>query len=203
MFGFDDYLYRLLAEPEVVHAFSQRILEYQKRIIDTYYGAIGPYMDSTTSGDDFGTQRAPFMSLSVFNELIVPYFKERVHYTKQFAPQAFFKHHTCGSVYDLLPSIIDCGVDILNPIQPGTYKMEPERLKESFGNRLTFWGGIDTQHLLPNGTPEDVKAEVKRVLSIMDQNGGFLLAPAHTIQDDVPAENLLAVYEGAREYYRV
>lgn len=202
MFGFDDYLYRLAAEPEVVHAFSQRILALQKRTIEIYYGALGPYIDCTTSGDDFGTQRGPFMSPEMFRELVKPYFKERVAYTRRFT-KAFFKHHTCGSVHALIPDLIDCGVDILNPIQPGVYMMEHERLKNDFGDRLTFWGGIDTQHLLPEGSPEQVRAEVQRILSIMDVSGGYILAPAHTIQPDVPAENLIALYDGAREFYGI
>jgi len=200
MFGFDDYLYRCAAEPEVVHAFSERILQYQKKIINIYYSALGKYIDCTTSGDDFGTQNGPFMSTKMFQELIKPYFKERVTYTKQFT-EAFFKHHTCGSVYNFIPDLIDCGVDILNPIQPGVYMMEHERLKSDFGDRITFWGGIDTQQLLPFGSTEEVKAEVKRILSIMDVNGGYILSPAHTIQQDVPAENLCAIYEAAKEYY--
>jgi len=200
MFGFDDYLYRMLAEPEVVRAFSRRVLEYQKAVITAYYSALGAYIDCTTSGDDFGTQKAPFLSPALFDELIAPYFRERIRHTKALT-RAFYKHHTCGSVYDLLPSIIGCGVDILNPIQPGVYKMEPWRLKEGYGDQLAFWGGIDTQHLLPRGTPAEVKAEIARLLSIMDRNGGFILSPAHTIQADVPAENLLAVYAGGREYY--
>ena len=200
LFGFGDYLYRCAAEPEVVHAFSERILKYQKRVIEIYYGALGKYIDCTTSGDDFGTQTGPFMSNEMFGELIKPYFKERVRYTKQFT-DAFFKHHTCGSVHNFIPDLIDCGVDILNPIQPGAYMMEPERLKKDYGDKMTFWGGIDTQHLLPEGTPEQVKAEVKRILSILDVKGGYILAPAHTIQPDVPAENLVALYEGAKEYY--
>ncbi len=200
MFGFDDYLYRCAGEPEVVHAFSQRILAYQKKVIEIYYGALGKYIDCTTSGDDFGTQTGPFMSTAMFQELIKPYFKERVAYTKEFT-DAFFKHHTCGSVHNFIPDLIDCGVDILNPIQPGVYMMEHQRLKADFGDRIAYWGGIDTQHLLPSASPEEIKAEVKRILSIMDVNGGYILAPAHTIQPDVPAENLCAVYEGAREYY--
>ncbi|MHC1695082.1 MAG: uroporphyrinogen decarboxylase family protein [Eubacteriales bacterium] len=200
MFGFDDYLYRFAAEPEVVHAFSRRILDYQKRIITKYYSCLGQYIDCTTSGDDFGTQKAPFISTAMFDEYIAPYFLERISHTRKYT-DAFFKHHTCGSVYDLLPSIIRCGVDILNPIQPGAYKMEPERLKESYGDVLTFWGGIDTQQLLTRGSTDEVRAEVVRVLSIMDKNGGYILSPAHTIQWDVPAENLLAVYEAAKDYY--
>lgn len=200
MFGFDDYLYRLLAEPEIVHAFSKRWLEYQKEVIKVYYGALGEYIDCTTSGDDFGTQRAQFMSTATFDEMIAPYFKERITYTKKFT-HAFYQHHTCGSVFDLLPSLIDCGVDILNPIQPGVYKMEPERLKEHYGDKLAFWGGIDTQSLLPQGTEAEIKQAVKKVLSIMDNRGGYILSPAHTIQYDVPAKNIVAMFNGAKEYY--
>ena len=200
MFGFDDFLYRLAGEPETVHAFFQRVLKYQKSVIEKYYGEIGRFIDCTTSGDDFGSQAGPFMSTAMFDALIKPYLKERVSFTKQFTP-AFYKHHTCGSVYGLIPSLIECGVDILNPIQPGTYMMEPERLKAAYGDRIAFWGGIDTQRLLPYGTPGEVKGEVKRILSVMDHNGGYILSPAHTIQYDVPAENVIAIYEGANEYY--
>lgn len=200
MFGYDDYLYRLAAEPETVHAFSERVLNYQKAVIERYYGALGPYIDCTTSGDDFGTQNGPFMSTPMFRELIKPYFKQRVEYTKKFT-DGFYKHHTCGSVYAFIPDLKDCGVDILNPIQPGVYMMEHERLKHDFGDKIAFWGGIDTQHLLPEGTPEDVKREVKRILGIMEKDGGYILSSAHTIQKDVPPENIAAIFEGAREYY--
>ena len=200
MFGFDDFLYRCAGEPETVRMFFDRVLAYQKKVIEKYYIALGPYIDCTTSGDDFGTQTGPFLSKDMFQELIKPYYMERVQYTKRFT-KAFYKHHTCGSVYDFIPDLIDCGVDILNPIQPGVYMMEHERLKKDFGDKITFWGGIDTQHLLPAGNPEDVKKEVQRILSIMDHNGGYILSPAHTIQYDVPAQNVLALYEGAKEYY--
>jgi Uroporphyrinogen-III decarboxylase len=200
MFGFDDYLYRLAAEPEVVHAFSERILEYQKGMIELYYGQLGKFIDCTTSGDDFGTQTGTFTSPDMFDDLVKPYFKERITYTKKFT-DAFYQHHTCGSVHSLIPNLIDCGVDILNPIQPGTYMMEPERLKADYGDKMSFWGGIDTQHLLPEGNVDDVKNEVKRILKIMDCEG-YILAPAHNIQKDVPFENLEAIYEGALEYYK-
>jgi uroporphyrinogen decarboxylase len=201
MFGFDDYLYRLAAEPETVHVFSEIILGYQKKVIEIYYGALGKYITCTTSGDDFGMQTGPFMSVGMFDELIKPYLKERISYTKTFT-DAFYKHHTCGSVHSLIPSLIDCGVDILNPIQPNTYMMEPERLKADYGGTISFWGGIDTQRILPEGSADDVKSEVKRILAIMGSDGGYILAPAHTIQNDVPAANVIAIYDGAMDYYQ-
>ncbi len=200
LFGFGDYLYRCAAEPELVHAFSERILTYQKKVIERYYSALGPFIDCTTSGDDFGTQTGPFISQAMFSDLIKSYLKERVAYTKKFT-DAFYKHHSCGSVFDLIPDLIDCGIDILNPIQPGVYRMEHERLKKAYGSKICFWGGIDTQQLLPKASVEEIKSEVKRILSIMDNQGGYILAPAHTIQYDVPPENVIAIYEGAKAFY--
>ena len=201
LFGFDDYLYRLAAEPETVHAFSQRFFEHQRQVIEKFYGALGPHIDCTTSGDDFGTQTGPFMSTAMFDEYVKPYLKARVALTKSLT-DAFFQHHTCGSVHNFIPSLIACDVDVLNPIQPGVYMMEHARLKADYGDKMAFWGGVDTQRLLPRGTVAEVKAEVKRILSIMDRDGGYILSPAHAIQRDVPAENLIALYEGAKEYYQ-
>jgi uroporphyrinogen decarboxylase len=202
LFSFDDYLYRLAAEPELVHAFSQRILEYQKGVIDIYYGALGPYIYCTTSGDDFGMQTGTFMSVDMFREMVVPYLKERISHTKKYTA-AFYQHHTCGSVYSLIPSLMECGIDILNPIQPGTYMMEPERLKKDHVDRISFWGGIDTQKLLPRGTAAEVEEDVFRILKIMGRNGGYILSPAHCIQQDVPVENIAAIYTSAKKYYRL
>lgn len=192
LFGFDDYLYRLAAEPELVHAFSKRILDYQKKTIEIYYDQLGPWIDCTTSGDDFGMQTGTFMSPLMFNEYIAPYFMERISHTKKYTG-AFYEHHTCGSVYSLIPDLVKCGVDILNPIQPGTFMMEPERLKKDFGSIISFWGGIDTQKLLPYSSAKKVREEVNRILTIMGTEG-YILSPAHCIQPDVPAENIEAIY---------
>ena len=199
LFGFDDYLYRLAAEPELVHAFSKRILDYQKEVIDIYYRELGPWIDCTSSGDDFGMQTGTLMSAEMFKEFIVPYFSERITYTKKYT-DAFYEHHTCGSVYAIIPDLIKCGVEILNPIQPGTFMMEPERLKKDFSSEISFWGGIDTQELLPRSTPEQVGEEAKRILSIMGTDG-YILSPAHCIQNDVPAANIAALYRAAGEFY--
>ncbi|MCL1887547.1 MAG: methyltransferase [Kiritimatiellaeota bacterium] len=201
LFGYDDYLYRLAAEPETMHAFARRFYGHQKKVIEKYYGALGPYIDCTTSGDDFGTQTGPFMSTAMFDEFVTPYMRDRVELTKKFTG-AFYQHHTCGSVHNFIPSLIACKVDVINPIQPGVYMMEHDRLKKDYGAQMAFWGGVDTQHLLPRGTVAEVKAEVGRILSIMDHDGGYILSPAHTIQRDVPAENVIAVYEGAKEFYK-
>jgi len=201
MCGFDDFLLKMALEPSFVRYFFDKVLEYQKKVIEIYYGALGEYIHFTTSGDDFGTQTGPFMSPKMFADLVKPYYKERIAYTKKFTKARYF-HHTCGSVYSLIPHLIDAGVDILNPIQPGARDMEPEMLKKAYGNQLTFWGGIDTQHILPYGTKEDVKGEVWRILDAMGaERGGYVLAPAHNIQPDVPSENIIALFEAGKEYF--
>lgn len=199
LFGFDDYLYRLAAEPELIHAFSRRILDYQKKVIDIYYGELGRWIDCTSSGDDFGMQTGAFMSVAMFNECIAPYFSERIAHTKKYT-DAFYEHHTCGSVHSLIPSLVKCGVDILNPIQPRTFMMEPERLKKDYGSIITFWGGIDTQELLPRSPAQAVEEEVEKILTIMGTEG-YILSPAHCIQPDVPVENIAAIYHGAKKFY--
>ncbi len=197
MCGFDDMLWRLAGDKPFVHKLFGILLKLQKAFIEPYYRAVGTYIHLTTSGDDFGTQIAPFIAPASFHDLIAPYFTERIAFTRQFTP-AYFWHHTCGSVYDLLPDLLACGVQILNPIQPGAWKMEPERLKTDFGKRITFHGGFDTQNVLPFGTPEQIEAEVARVMSAMKPDGGYIFSAAHNIQHDVPAENVLCMFQTAK-----
>lgn len=200
MCSFDDFLLRLALEPEFVEAFFDRVYTYQRDIIDLYYGAIGDYIHLTTSGDDFGTQNGPFMSPGMFEELIAPWYQKRIALTKEYTKATFF-HHTCGSVYKLIPAMLETGVEILNPIQPNAKDMEPELLKRDFGDRLTFWGGVDTQYVLPNGTPADVGRHVHQLLDVFGNEGGYVFAPAHCLQHDVPAENVIAMFQAAKEYY--
>lgn len=194
MFGFEDFLYRLLEEEETVNWFFNHYNKYVRDVIELYYSAIGPYIHVTTSGDDFGMQNGPFMSPLTFKERISPWYKSRISYTKQFTNASLF-HHTCGSVYRLLDEIINMGVDILNPVQPGTYEMEPEKLKREFGDRIVFWGAIDEQNILSSCSAEAVKKEVLRVENILNKNGGYILAASHNIQPDVPVENIIALFK--------
>ncbi len=198
MCGFDDFLWRLAGDPGFVHKLFSILLELQKRFIEPYYRAVGNFIHLTTSGDDFGTQTGPFLSPRSFREFIKPYFKERIDYTHSFT-KAFFWHHSCGSIHALIPDLIECGVDILNPIQPGAKMMEPERLKKDFGKDLRFHGGFDTQGVLPFGTEEDIIQEVRRVMEAMKPGGGYIFSAAHNIQRDVPAVNVLTMYQAAYE----
>ena len=105
--------------------------------------------------------------------------------------------HSCGAIERVIPSLIDIGLDVLNPIQPEA--MDIAKLKSDYGDKLSFWGGIGTQQALPNGTPEEVKAETRRVRDLMSRGGVYILSPAQHSQDDVPPENMLALVEAAKE----
>lgn len=198
MCGFDDFLIRLAGDTDFVKMLFDKLLELQKAFIRPYYQAIGDYIHLTTSGDDFGTQNGPFMSPAMFRKWIKPYFADRITFTRQFT-RGYFWHHTCGSVHALIPDLLECGIDILNPIQPGAFHMEPERLKADFGSRLCFYGGFDTQDVLPFGNEEQIKAEVARVMSALKPNGGYIFSAAHNIQTDVPAKNVLTMFQAAQK----
>lgn len=199
MCGFEDFICRMLAEPEFVHCFFKRVLEYQKAVTQQYYTAVGPYVHYTSSGDDFATQNALFMSPELFSQIIKPYFKERIQYTKRFTSAAFL-HHSCGSVYSLIDELVDCGVDILNPIQPKATNMNPQKLKSTFGDLIVFHGGIDTQEVLPFYTPKQVDVNVCDTMKVMNQKGGYIFAAAHNIQPDVNPENLITMFQSARKH---
>ena len=169
-------------------------------MIDIYYGALGLYIHFTTSGDDFGTQASTMMSPEMFRELIKPYFAERIAYTKQYTSVAFF-HHSCGSVYAIIPDLIDCGVEILNPIQPEPETWSLIASRRSSVTSLRFYGGVDTQELLPRGDSEEIDREVRRLLDCMSSNGGYAFAAAHNLQGDVPPESIVAMFDSAKRYF--
>lgn len=199
MCGFDDFLVRMAIDTDFVRTFFDIVLHYQQKVIEKYYGALGEYIHFTSSGDDFATQSSLFVSPEMFTSLIKPYFKERISMTKKLTRAAFL-HHSCGSVFHIIGELIDSGVEILNPIQPKAQDMAPERLKKHFGSGIVFHGGIDTQDILPFGIRESIEDTVKHTIGVMNDNGGYLFAAAHNIQEDVPPQNLVYMFEAARKY---
>jgi uroporphyrinogen decarboxylase len=137
------------------------------------------------------------MSPAMFHDLVAPYLAERIKHLRQFTAAHYFQH-SCGSIYSLIPDLIRCGVEILNPIQPRTRDMEPQRLKADFGDRLTFYGGVDTQELLRLGTPAEVYEATRDLIGILSRKGGYILSAAHYLQDDVPDQNILAMFSAGR-----
>lgn len=146
------------------------------------------------SGTDFGTQRGPFISPQAYRDLYKPFQKEINKKIHKLTNWKIFIH-SCGSIYKLIPDMIDAGFDILNPVQCSAAQMDPQRLKDEFGDQLVFWGGgVDTQKTLPFGSPEEVYNEVRERIDIFSKNSGFVFNSIHNVQSNVPTENLLAMF---------
>jgi uroporphyrinogen decarboxylase len=201
MCGYDEFLMRCLSDPDFVRAFFDRYFAIQMQVVEEYYAAIGEYIHLTMSGDDFGMQSGPLVSPRMFRTLIASYFAERIRRTKAIA-DCWFWHHTCGSVYALLDELVDCGVDILNPIQTSASDMDPAALKSRFGDRLVFWGGVDVQDFLRTAGPSEVRQGVEQLVSVLGSDGGYVVSPAHNVQGDVPPENIAAMVEAVRGMQR-
>jgi uroporphyrinogen decarboxylase len=199
MCGYDDFLLRMAAEPDFVRTFFDRVWEIQGRVIDQYYSVLGPYVDLTMSGDDFGGQRGPLISPEMFERLIAPYFSARIARTKELSG-CYYWHHSCGSVFALLDQLIACGVNILNPVQTSAAHMDPATLKARFGGRIVFWGGVDVQQFLPRATPEQVREAALALIETLGAEGGYVMAPAHEMLDDIPPEAIVAWVEAWRSH---
>jgi uroporphyrinogen-III decarboxylase len=136
----------------------------------------------------------------MFDDLVAPNYKRVFDWVRENTSWKVF-FHCCGAIYPIIQSLIDCGIDILNPVQTSAVGMDPVNLKAEFGDRLTFWGGgVDTQAVLPFGSPEQVRAQVKERIQVFGPGGGFVFNQVHNIQEKVPVDNLLAMYEAVQEY---
>jgi uroporphyrinogen decarboxylase len=197
--GFTRMLEGLATDPEFVHAIFRKITGLIKASLGLYLDQVGPYVEAVKMGDDLGGQDNSLMSPSTYRRAIKPYHQEIFQFIKAHTAAKVFLH-SCGAVYKLLPDLIDAGVEVLNPVQVSAKGMDTQRLKVDFGYRLTFWGAIDTQQVLPHGSPDDVRAEVRQRILDLAPGGGYVVAPVHNIQGDVPAANVVSLYQSARRY---
>lgn len=194
---FQAWMITLATEPDYVHALYRKLtgvwLENLRRLND----AVGDRVDIVQFNDDLGTQQSPFLSVKMFRELVMPYYKQGLDWIHQNTGWKVFMHND-GAIYDLIPSLVEMGVDILNPVQTSAKGMEPVKLKDEFGDRLVFWGAAcDCQDTLPFGTPDDVAREVRRSIRVLAPGGGYVLAAVHNVQANVPPENVIALYDTA------
>ena len=171
------------------------IANYQ-RLWDT----VGEKVDVVfTCGTDFGTQDSQFCSLDTFRELWLPHYKRMNDWIHQHTTWKVFKH-TCGAILPVIPGLVEAGFDIINPVQINAKDMDPVVLKKEYGNQVTFWGGgIDTQRILPNATPEEVRSHVLQECEILGKDGGFIFNAVHNIQANAPVRNVVAMIETLRE----
>ncbi|MCG8307500.1 MAG: hypothetical protein MI975_08920 [Cytophagales bacterium] len=190
--GLEKFLMDMMMEAEYINPLLDEIqhihTEYGKRMIEL--GA-----DVLWCGDDFGSQTSLMLDTDTFRRVFKPRIKEMFTEYRKVNPNIKLAWHSCGAIKPLIPDFIEVGLDILNPIQPLAAEMDPQKLKNEFGKDLIFFGGICVQELLPHGTPETIKEEVTKRAEILGKNGGYIVAPAHNIQEDTPVENILALFE--------
>ncbi|MCS7237136.1 MAG: hypothetical protein NZ899_02555 [Thermoguttaceae bacterium] len=190
--GWEEMFVDMVERPEWVHFLCRKFTDFYKedytRAAEVTKGRIDIYLLIS----DLGSQTGPLISLAMFRHFVAPYLREMIQLIHSLGGKVLF--HSCGSVAPFIPDLIDLGVDILDPIQPTGPSMAPEVLQAKFGGRICFHGGIDMQRLLPFGSPAEVRAEVRRYCEVLGSNGGYILAPAHLFQPDVPPENILAMY---------
>jgi len=198
LFGMEKTLVDMYLNPILWKKTSDKIMEFNTAFIRRLYETAGSRIDFFRLGDDYGTQRGLLFGPDQWKEFIQPTLREMTSVPKQHG--SLYYHHTCGGVRDLIPLLIETGVDVLDPVQVLADGMDPAQLKNDFGDRLTFSGGIDEQHILPNGTPEEVKAEVLRMLQLLGQGGGYFLGSTHNFQEDIPTKNICAMYAAALEW---
>jgi uroporphyrinogen decarboxylase len=199
--GWEQFMIDLARGGIFLEAFLERLTEVHLANLARYLDAVGPYIQIIAMVDDLGTQHGLQISSQTYRRWIKPCHTRIYGYIHQHYPEIYVFLHSCGSIYPLIPDLIEAGVQILNPVQISAAGMDPVRLKQEFGADLTFWGGgCDTQHTLPRSTPEEVAAEVKRLLGIFTPGGGYVFNQVHNIQADVPPENIVAMLETARSY---
>ena len=196
--GLEQWMIDLVVNPEIANAILDKVCQVAMGLAEVGLNAVGDQVDILRlSGDDLGTQVRPMISPHMYEIFIKPRFERLWRFAKgkllQKNPAGKLMLHSCGNVRLFIPSWIEMGLDVLDPIQPRAVGMEPEGLKRDFGKQLVFHGGIDIQHTLPFGTPDEVRAEVQRYIQILGPGGGYIVAPAHNVQNDVPAANLVAM----------
>lgn len=200
MQGMDVFLQNLVKNPEFAEALLLKITDKCKNLMDSFLAELGENVDIICIGDDLGTQDSLLMSPKTYREILKPIHADYISFIKDRTDAKVF-FHTDGDVSPLIDDLIEIGVDILNPIQTSAGNMSDlSELKGRFGDEIVFCGAIDTQNVLPNGSPEDVRSEVKRVIGTLGPGGGYLLSSVHTIMEEVPAENVLAMVDAVREY---
>jgi len=193
-----EWMVMLMTEKETCHELMNRSVEASIRCLSLIHQAIGDTCFAWgVAADDSGTQRGEFISPDLWSEMIKPHYKKLCDWIHQNTRMKTF-FHSCGSVYNLIPHFIDAGIDILNPVQISASMMDPARLKREFGDRMIFWGGgCDTQSVLPRGTPAEIREHVRSNIDVFGLGGGYVFNQVHNIQANVPADNILAMFETA------
>lgn len=199
MRGFENYYADLAGDPDLVGYLMDKVIDLKLQYWETALPLVGDSVDVIQEADDFSGQFEMLLSPRTFRQLMSPRQKTLFGRIKELTNARIF-FHSCGALRKVIPDLIENGIDILNPVQLSATGMNPFELKREFGKDLTFWGGgVDTQHVLGTGTPQQVRDDVKRNIEALAQGGGFVFATVHNIQGNVPAENIVAMVETFQE----
>ncbi len=197
-FGMENALMNMIANPEIYEAVDEKIMEFYLKANEIFYEATKGRLNAVLIGNDMGSQRGLMLSPDMVRRFIIPGCKKLVEQAHSYGLKVIY--HSCGSIVDIIPDLIEAGVDIIHPIQALAAGMEPQGLKEKFGDKVSFCGGVDTQDLLVNGTPEDVKNKVKELRTIFPT--GLIISPSHeAILPDIPPANIQALFDEAQKVY--
>lgn len=194
--GYENWMMDLAGDLDFFEALMDRVTGIWLRISRRMLSAVGPNADIIFYGDDLAYQHGPMMRHDAYEKHVKPFQQRIFDLLKSHGGKVLY--HSCGSVVTLIDDLIELGVDALNPVQVSAAGMDTAQLKRQFGKRITFWGGVDTQHVLPRATPDEVRAEVRRRIRDLAPGGGYVLCPVHNIQAEVPPQNIEALYEEAR-----
>jgi uroporphyrinogen decarboxylase len=197
--GLEQSLMDPLIDPELTHEIVSRISDFHYEQHRRMFEACEGLIDLSQVTDDLGCQTGPLISLKIYREFYAPHHKRLIDLCREFGIKVF--HHDDGGCRPFIPILVDMGIDVLNPIQWNCPGMDMEELKAEFGNRICFHGAIENQEILPFGTPEDVRAEVRHCIDTLAGDGtGYILASSHNIQVISPVENIIAMYDEAYNY---
>lgn len=197
--GMENIFNDMFFNKKLLHYLLDKISDFFIEKAEKFLEIVGDYIQVFFTGDDLGTQNGPLISPRMYKEFIMPYHKRVYGFIKS-KTKAKLILHSCGSIFDYLPYLIGVGVDGINPVQSTAFKMEAMRLKKCFGKELSFWGGIDTQKILPFGSDEDLRKEVLDKIVNLSDGGGYILSAVHSIQLDVSPEKIVKMLDFGRKY---
>lgn len=197
MRGFEQFLGDMAMSPALTRTLVNRMTDFYLELNDRLFTALKGCLDVFFFGNDYGSQRGLLFSAAMWEEFFFENTRRLADLAHGYGLKVMM--HSCGSIAPLIPRLVDAGVDILDPIQVTAENMDPKALKKAFGDRIVFHGGVDTQGVLPYSSPEAVRTHAEETLQILGKTGGYIFAPSQILDVDIPTENVLAMYETAKD----
>ncbi|MDP7522929.1 MAG: uroporphyrinogen decarboxylase family protein [Arenicellales bacterium] len=197
--GYSKWLVDLYRRPEIASRLMEFGSHFCAKVAETALAEAGEFIDIVFFGDDMSTQQTTVFSPDIYRQMIKPHQAMVIGRVKK-AADVKVVFHCCGAIADLIDDLAEIGVDAINPVQVAAKGMEPERLKRDFGDKMAFWGGVDTQRVMPQCNEDEVRQETRHIIDTLGRGGGLVLTAVHNIQPDVPPANVLAMYNEARLY---